>query len=67
MWKHVESEYVYKKKETNGNAKLTAEVVKELKQDLKNGMISRKVAEKYKISEATVNQIKYGKTWKNIE
>lgn len=65
MWGHVEADYSYKPKEVNGNAKLTAEIVKKLKEDLPN-MTRKEVAQKYGISVPTVDQIKAGKTWKDV-
>ena len=65
VWNHVEQDYEYKKKETNGNAKLTREIVKELKKDMWK-MERKDVAEKYGISIPTVDQIKAGKTWKDV-
>ena len=65
IWNHVQTDYTYKKKETNGNAKLTADIVKELKKDMLV-MERKSVAEKYGISVPTVDQIKAGKTWKDV-
>lgn len=66
-WNHVESDYSYKKKETNGNAKLTRGVVKKLKEDIanKNGT-AQQIADRYEISVPTFYQIKRGKTWKDV-
>lgn len=67
IWTHVESNYTYSKKETNGNAVLNKESVSKLKHDIKNRMMTRKeLAEKYGISIPTVDQIKSGKTWKDV-
>lgn len=67
VWTHVLSDYTYSKKSTNGNAVLTVDVVATLKQDIKTGEMTRKeLAEKYKISIQTVDQIKAGKTWKTV-
>lgn len=67
IWSHVKCEYIYNKKETNGNAKLTVDVVKRIKDDIKNknGPVEE-IANKYNISVATYYQIKSGKTWKDI-
>lgn len=65
IWSHVEAEYTYVPKEVNGNAKLTIEIVRELKKDLPN-MTRKEISEKYGISIPTVDQIKAGKTWKDI-
>lgn len=68
IWKHVDSEYEYEKKVTNGNAVLDREKVSKLKQDIKTGTFTRvQLAEKYGISVPTVDQIKAGKTWKDVE
>lgn len=66
IWGHVESDYEYKKLVVNGNAKLTAETVKEIKRDQEGGMSLRETVEKYNISRSTVQQIRYGKTWKDV-
>lgn len=66
IWGHVESDYEYKKLEVNGNAKLTEEIVKEIKIDQENGMSLRQTVEKYNISRSTVQQIRYGRTWKDV-
>lgn len=67
IWTHVEANYTYKKKETNGNAVLDRECVSKLKQDIKTGALSRaELAAKYGISIPTIDQIKAGKTWKDV-
>lgn len=45
---------------------LNSEIVYQIKQDLKNKMSYRKVAEKYNIHFSTVCQINKGITWKDI-
>lgn len=45
---------------------LTDEQVEEIKELLKKGLSQRKIAQKYKVSQSTVNKIKQEKTWKNI-
>jgi group I intron endonuclease len=64
-WSHVSTDYQYKPKETNGNAKLTAEIVAQIKKDLQE-LPQTEVAAKYSISRSTVQQIAYNKTWKNV-
>jgi predicted XRE-type DNA-binding protein/predicted GIY-YIG superfamily endonuclease len=66
-WSHIQADYTYVRKEINGNAKLTVDVVKELKKDiaLKNGSVED-IAKRYSISVATYYQIKRGKTWKDV-
>lgn len=65
-WNHVEADYTYKKKETNGNARLDRDTVYKLKLDLKQGMSVINVSAKYDISVPTVYQIKREKTWKDV-
>lgn len=65
IWNHVPSEYSYIPKETNGNAKLTADIVRQIKHDL-TSLTQIEVSAKYNISRSTVQQIAYGRTWKNV-
>lgn len=67
IWSHVESDYEYKKLEINGNAKLNAEIVRSIKIDQRDGMSLAETVKKYGISRSTVQQIRYGKTWKEVE
>lgn len=64
-WDGVSTDYQYKPKELNGNAKLTPEIVRNIKIDLQT-MSQLDVSAKYGISRSTVQQIKYEKTWKNV-
>lgn len=68
IWTHIDSNYIYKRKVTNGNAVLDREKVLKLKEDIKTGVYTRtQLAQKYGISVPTVDQIKAGKTWKDVE
>lgn len=53
--------------ETNNNAKLTVEIVKEIKKLLKKKMTVKELAEKYEVSESAIRGIKYGLTWKHVK
>lgn len=67
IWNHVKADYVYERKELNGNAKLNKEIVSNIKRDIKNGIRVLDLVTKYGISEATIYQIKQGRTWKDVE
>lgn len=68
IWSHVESGYSYSKKETNGNAKLTREIVAEIKREIRDGkLLLKEIYKKHNISRATLTQITSGKTWKDVE
>lgn len=67
-WSHIESDYKYVKKETNGNAKLDRQAVSELKKDMRGGNYKvKELCEKYNISMPTFYQIKRGRTWVDVE
>lgn len=68
IWKHVESNYEYKPSEVNGNAKLNAEIVSQIKKDFIEKVLTMKqISDKFDISVPTLYQIKRGKTWKDVE
>lgn len=67
IWTHIESAYEYQPLELNGNAKLTKEIVSNIKEDFGNNLSTPQISEKYDISQSTVLQIKTGKTWKGVD
>ena len=52
--------------ESNNNAVMTEELVRQLREDKKSGMSQVALAKKYGISTGTVSQIVTGKTWKGV-
>ena len=51
--------------ETNSNAKLTIDKVKEIKQLLSIGKSTTQIAVKYNVTKYCINNIKYNRTWKD--
>lgn len=47
-------------------SKLTENGVRGIKQKLKEGELSKNLANLYKVSASTINNIKYGNNWKNL-
>ncbi len=54
---------VERKGESNGRAKLTEEIVRNIKRSLLTGCNQRKLAENFGVSEGTIGFIKRGETW----
>ena len=54
-------------KYNNANAKLSIEQVKEIKQKLKDGVTVMKIAKEYGRGWTTIDHIKKGETWKDVE
>lgn len=52
--------------DSNHNAKLTVEKVKEIKRLLNQGEKVPKIAEMFGVGKSTIGSIKYGKTWKHV-
>lgn len=53
--------------ERQGSAKLTDEIVSEMRASYANGMVTqRQLAERYEVSPATVSMIVRGRTWKHL-
>jgi hypothetical protein len=51
----------------NRNVKLTEEKVRLIKMLLKKGNTQRSIAEVFKVSEAAINMINTGRTWRWVE
>lgn len=57
----------HEKGETHARAKLTEKEVYEIKGLLKNGMMQRRIAEKYGVHEETIRCIKIGRNWRHLK
>ena len=53
--------------ETHGNAKLTAEKVRELRRSHAEGATLRALAEKYGVSNVSIYNAVSGKTWRRLD
>lgn len=66
-WDHLMEGYEYKKKEINGNAKLTKEMVSKIKYCIYLKIADGKIADRFSISRSTVMQIRKGITWFDVK
>ena len=64
---HYDKLYEMSKGETNPKAKLTVKDVKEIKKKLKNGATVMSIAKEYGRGWTTIDHIKKGETWKDVE
>lgn len=53
--------------ENHGMAKLTADEVRNMKQDFKNGMNTAEAGRKYRISQAHASKIRAGQAWARLD
>jgi len=53
--------------EKNYNAKLTNEIVANIKKDLREGMIQSDIVKKYSVDKRTISEINAGVSWKYVE
>jgi hypothetical protein len=51
----------------NGNSKLTADDIPKIRQMFRDGLSSRKIADKYGMDKTVFNEIRNGKRWSHVE